>query len=88
MENCSFYNALANDVYALTTDQLIDLQDLISGTIEARKKEKMIDLQKKAINAIKDYLKEGGDIGYDDYTFFEVDERPEYADDYRCIHFR
>ena len=87
MENCSFYNALANDVEELTTDQLKDLQDLIECTIEAREKERVCNLRAKVIEAIKDYLNAGGGIDYEDNLIFRIDENPEDGD-YYYIHLK
>ena len=82
------YDCVVDGVYSFTTDQLVNLQDLINCAIIARENERLIDLQAKAINALKEYLKEGGELGYEDCAFLEIDESPEYDDDYHCIHFR
>lgn len=78
MENCSFYNALANDVDELTTDQLIELRSTINSMIETRENEKMIDLKEKAINAIKNYFNAGGALRYDGDTICMVGENFKY----------
>lgn len=82
------YNTLEKNVYSFSIDELGEMQDLIKGALANLQMEKMVDLQEKAINAIKDYLKEGGELGYEDCAFLEIDESPEYDDDYYCIHFR
>lgn len=82
------YNTLEKNVYSFSIDELGEMQDLIKGALANLQMEKMVDLQEKAINAIKDYLKEGGELGYEDCAFLEIDESPEYDDDYHCIHFR
>lgn len=78
MENCSFYNALVNDVDSLTTDQLISLKSVINSMIETRENEKMIDLKEKAINAIKDYFNAGGAFQYDGDIICMVGENSKY----------
>lgn len=82
------YNTLEKNVCSFSIDELGAFDDLIKGALAKFQREKMIELQKKAINAIKDYLKEGGELGYEDCAFLEIDESPEYDDDYYCIHFR
>ena len=53
------YNSMVDNVYSLSLDQLIELQDLVNGAIDNLQMEKMIDLQEKAINALKDYYETG-----------------------------
>lgn len=84
------YDCVVDGVFSFTTDQLIDLQDLIRGTIEARKKEELFNLREKAIKAMKDYYDAGGGF-YDDDNgglIFMVDSGPTFDDDYYHIHFR
>lgn len=80
------YDCVVDGVYSFTMDQLIDLQDLIRGTIEAREKEELFNLREKAIKAMKDYYDAGGGF-YDDDNgglIFMADNN----DDYYHIHLR
>lgn len=82
------YDCVVDGVYSFTTDQLVNLQDLIDCAIIARENEKVIDLQAKAINAIKDYMNAGGELNYKDNIIFRIDEDPKYDDDCYYIHFK
>lgn len=88
MKNCSFYNALVNDVDSLTTDQLEDLKDLISDMIKDRENERLINLQAKAIDALKEYLNAGGGIDYEGNIIFRIDEDRAWDTDYNYIHLK
>ena len=84
------YDAITEEIYSLTTDQLEDLQDLIRCTIKARKNERVASLKEKAINAMKDYYNAGGGF-YDDDNgclIFIVDDDHNINDDYYHIHLR
>lgn len=84
------YDAITDEICSLTTDQLLELQDLIHDTIEANEKEKLFNLREKAIKAMKDYYDAGGGF-YDDDNgglIFMVDSGPTFDNDYYHIHFR
>lgn len=49
--------------------------------------EKVIDLQNKAINALKDYYEAGGSLCLSLENFY-IDESQEYDDDFYHIHLR
>lgn len=82
------YDCVVDGVYSFTTDQLIDLQDLISGAIEARENERLGNLQSKAISALKEYLNAGGGIDYEDNIIFRIDEDRAWDTDYNYIHLK
>lgn len=82
------YNSMVDKVYSLSIDQLIELQDLVNGAIDNLQMEKMIDLQEKAINAIRDYLHAGGQLCSKKEDFFEIEEQPEDDDDFYHIHLK
>lgn len=82
------YDCVVDGVYSFTTDQLIGLQDLISGTIEVRENEWLGNLQAKAINALKEYLNAGGGIDYEDNIIFRIDEDHAWDNDYNYIHLK
>lgn len=79
------YDSMTEKVYSLSLDQLLKLQDLVYGAINNLEKERMIDLQNKAINALKDYYDAGGALCTDTGRFF-IDDSKEYADDFYYIH--
>lgn len=82
------YNSMVDKVYSLSIDQLIDLQDLVNGAIDNLQMEKMIDLQEKAINALKDYCEAGGSLCCSPIGNFNIDESQEYDDDFYHIHLK
>lgn len=82
-----FYNSMVDKVYSLSLDQLIELQDLVNGAIDNLQMEKVIDLQEKAINALKDYYEVGGSLCLSLENFY-IDESQEYDDDFYHIHLR
>lgn len=84
------YDAITEEIFSFTTDQLLELQDLIHDTIEANEKEKLFNLRERAIKAMKEYYDAGGGF-YDDDNgglIFMVDSGPTFDDDYYHIHFR
>lgn len=81
------YNSMVDKVYSLPLDQLIELQDLVNGAIDNLQMEKMIDLQEKAINALKDYYEAGGSLCSSLGNFY-IDESQEYDDDFYHIHLK
>lgn len=80
------YDSMTENVYSLSVDQLLDLQDLINGAIANLEMEKMIDLQEKAITAIRNYLNAGGSLCSSQENFVEINEQPDYDDDFYHIH--
>lgn len=82
------YNSMVDNVYSLSLDQLIELQDLINGAIDNLKMEKMIDLQEKAINSLKDYYEAGGSLCCSSIGNFDIVEPQEYDDDFYHIHLK
>ena len=85
MTNCTFYDSVVNDVYSLSLDQLIELQDLVNGAIDNLQMKKMIDLKEKAINALKDYYEAGGSLRSSLENFY-INESKEYDDDFYHIY--
>lgn len=84
------YDAITEEICSFTTDQLLELQDLIHDTIEANEKEKLFNLRERAIKAMKEYYDAGGGF-YDDDNgnlIFMVESGPTFDDDYYHIHFR
>ena len=88
MTNCTFYDSVVNDVYSLSRDQLYDLQNIVDDAINKFEMKRMIDLQEKAINAIRDYLHAGGSLCSKEEDFFEIEEQPEDDDDFYHIHLK
>ena len=84
MTNCTFYDSVVNDVYSLSLDQLIELQDLVNGAIDNLQTKKMIDLKEKAINALKDYYEAGGSLRSSLENLY-IDESKEYDNDFYHI---
>lgn len=82
------YNSMVDSVYSLPIDQLLELQDLVNGAIVTIQREKTIDLQEKAINALKDYFDAGGSISCSSLENFYIDESQEYDDDFYHIHLK
>lgn len=64
MTNCTFYDSVVNDIYSLSRDQLYELQNVVDDAVNKLEMERMIGLQDKAINAIRDIQKAGGSIIY------------------------
>ena len=87
-DNGMTYSSMIDGVYSLTTDQLLELQDLIHGTIEARENEKMLDLKEKAMKAMKDYYNAGGGFYDDDNGGLVFMVENAFDDDYYHIHLR
>ena len=85
MTNCTFYDSVVNDVYSLSLDQLIELQDLVNSAIDNLQMKKMIDLKEKAINALKDYYEAGGSLRSSLENLY-IDESKEYDNDFYHIH--
>ena len=85
MTNCTFYDSVVNDVYSLSIDQLIELQDLVNSAIDNLQMKKMIDLKEKAINALKDYYEAGGSLRSSLENLY-IDESKEYDNDFYHIH--
>lgn len=81
------YNSMVDNVYSLSIDQLIELQDLVNGAIDNLQMEKMVDLQEKAINALKDYYEAGGSLCSLIENFYIYESR-EYDDDFYHIHLK
>ena len=83
------YDAITEEIYSLTTDQLLELQDIIRCTVDTREKEEMLDLKEKAIKAMKDYYNAGGGFCDDNNDpIFIADDVHTFDDDYYHIHFR
>lgn len=80
------YDSMTENVYSLSIDQLLELQDLIHGAITNLEMERMIDLQEKAIAAIKNYMNAGGSLCSSQENFVEINEQPDYDDDFYHIH--
>lgn len=90
MTNQVCYDTITDGICSLTTDQLLELQDLIHDTIETNEKEKLFNLKERAIEAMKDYYDAGGGF-YDDDNgclIFIVDDDHNISDDYYHIHLR
>ena len=87
MTNCTFYDSVVNDVYSLSLDQLIELQDLVNGAIDNLQMKKMIDLKEKAINALKDYYEAGGSLRSSLENLY-INESKEYDNDFYHIHLK
>lgn len=85
-ETKELYDSMTENVYSLSVDQLLELQDLIHGAIDNLEMEKMIDLQEKAITAIRNYLNAGGNLCSSQENFVEINEQPEWDDDFYHIH--
>lgn len=81
------YDSVVDNVYSFSIDQLIELQDLLNGAIDNLQMEKMVDLQEKAINALKDYYEAGGSLCSSLENFY-IDESREYDDDFYHIHLK
>ena len=81
------YNSMVDKVYSLSRDQLYNLQDLVNGAINDLQMETMIDLQEKAINALKDYYEAGGSLCSSRENFY-IDESREYDGDFYYIHLK
>lgn len=82
------YNSMVDHVYSLSSDQLYDLQNIVNDAVNKLEMKKMIDLQDKATNAIRDYLHAGGHLCSKEEDFFEIEEQPEYDDDFYHIHLK
>lgn len=80
------YNSMTENVYSLSVNQLLELQDLIHGAIDNLEMERMIDLQEKAITAIRNYMNAGGSLCSAMENFVEINEQPDYDDDFYHIH--
>ena len=85
MTNCTFYDSVVNDVYSRSLDELSEVQDLGNGAIDSLQVEKMLDLKKKAINALQDYYEAGGSLRSSIENLY-IDESKEYDNDFYHIH--
>ena len=88
MTNCTFFDSVVNDIYSLSSDQLYDLQNLVDDAVNKLEMRRIIDLQDKAINAIRNYLHAGGQLCSKKEEFFEIEEQPEDDDDFYHIHLK
>ncbi len=79
------YDAITEEIYSLSIDQLLELQYLIHGAIDDLEKKEMINLKNKAINALKNYYEAGGSLCTAMGNFF-IDDSKEYGDDFYHIH--
>lgn len=82
------YNSMVDGVYSLSRDQLYDLQNIVDNAVNKLEIKRMIDLQDKAINAIRDYFHAGGYLCSKKEDFFEIEEQPEDDDDFYHIHLK
>lgn len=80
------YNSMVDKVYSFSVDQLTELQGIINGAIANLEMERMIDLQEKAITAIRNYMNAGGSLCSAMENFVEINEQPDYDDDFYHIH--
>lgn len=78
---------MLENLVMLSGADLDDLKDAITDELETRKRKQVIDLQKKAINALKDYYEAGGSLCSSLENFY-IDESQEYDDDFYHIHLK
>lgn len=78
---------MCENLTLLSGADLDDLKDAITDELKAREHKQMIDLQEKAINALKDYYEAGGSLCSSLENFY-IDESQEYDDDFYHIHLK
>lgn len=82
-----FLKDMIETLTLLSSNDLGKLEDAIKEEIEKRQNQRFIDLQEKAINALKDYYEAGGSLCSSLENFY-IDESKEYDDDFYHIHLK
>lgn len=80
MEN-DIFNSLVRGISLMSIDQVKDLQRIANDRFFSLEAERMADLQKKATDALKNFLNAGGSVCSLNDECFEIDECPEFDDD-------
>lgn len=65
---------------------LDDLKDAINDELKAREHKQVIELKEKAIQALRDFFNAGGSLCSSQENFVEINEQPDYDDDFYHIH--
>lgn len=80
------FNKVIESLSSFSGADLDDLKDAINDELKAREHKQVIDLQEKAIAAIKNYLNAGGSLCSSQENFLVINEQPDYDDDFYHIH--